>query len=103
MLTNDDIKAIVDTISPLIQAEGKAIRKNTISKNDLISNNKIIGKIITIELASIKQEIIEAMKAGFYEAGKMIREVRDEIHNEKLDQLEERVKKLEQQQSRPHH
>ena len=49
-------------------------------------------------MAAQKHEVIEVVKEGFREVGKIIGEVREEIHDERLKQLEERVRKLEKQQ-----
>lgn len=57
-----------------------------------------------LELKSAqKQATIEVMKAGFQEVGKMVKEVKEEIHNERLKKLEERVGKLEKQQLQTRH
>ncbi len=100
MLTKDDLQAIAETMNPLIKAEGQLIRKDT--RNFIDANNIIMGKIVRIDLAAQKQEIIEVMKVGFKEVGRVIGEVKEEIHSERLKQLEDRVKKLEKQQVHNH-
>jgi hypothetical protein len=101
MLTKDDLNAISETINPLIKVEGEITRKDL--KGYIDANNGIFGQIVRIDLAAQKQEIIEVIRAGFQEVGKIVGELKDEIHNEKLIQLEERVIKLEKQQSQTHH
>lgn len=101
MLTKDDLKAIADTMSPLIKIEGEITRKDL--KNYIDANNRIIGQIVKIDLSAQKQDTMEVMKAGFGEVGRMIKEVREEIHNERLKKLEERVGKLEKQQLQTRH
>lgn len=103
MLIKDDIKAITGALAPLIKAEGEAIRNELVTKNDLEANNKIFAQIVRIETAAVKQEIIDAMKAGFNETGKMIGEVKKELYNKRLEQLEERVRNLEKQQAKNLH
>ena len=93
MLTKDDLKAIAETISPLIKAEGELTRKEVTAnvtkevKNYIQANNSVLGKIIRIELAEQRQEIVDVMKAGFQEVGKIVRK------------SEERITALEKQRS----
>jgi ribosome recycling factor len=77
MLNKEDVQAIVQAMSPLIKAEGEAIRKDMVTKKDLEINNKVLGTIIRVELATAIQE----------------------LNNEKIKQLEERVKTLEEKLS----
>lgn len=49
MLTKDDLKAVVDSMSPLIRAEGAVTRKDL--KNYIDENNRIIGQIVQIDLS----------------------------------------------------
>ena len=94
MLTKDDLKAIAETISPMIRAEVKAegvlIRKDMATKSDI----GVIGQIFKIELAATKKEITDAMKLGFKETTKAIREL-EERHGERIEKLEKRVGKIE--------
>lgn len=92
MLTKEDLKAIAETVHPLIKEEGDLIRKDT---RELIhSNNSVFGQIIRIELASQKREIVEAVKAGFKEVVKIVLEIKDK-QDERIEQLEKRVGKIE--------
>lgn len=90
MLTKDDLKAIAE----LIKAEGDLIRKDMATKKDLAANIGILGQILKIELAVTKKEIADAMKLGFQETAKAVRELK-ESHGERLDKLEKRVGKIE--------
>ena len=98
MLTKDDLKAIVDVIGPLIKSEGELTRKEitTELKDYIRANNSVLGKIIRIELAEQKQEIVGVMKSGFQEVGKVIKELKT-TQNKRFQRVEERVTKLEKQ------
>lgn len=96
MLTKDDLKAIAETVHPLIKAEIKAegdlIRKDT--REMIHSNNAVFGQILRIELAAQKREIVEAVKAGFKEVVKIVLEIKEK-QDERIEQLEKRVGKIE--------
>ncbi len=96
MLTKDDLKAIAETVHPLIKAEIKAegdlIRKDT--REMIHSNNAVFGQILRIELAAQKREIVEAVKAGFKEVVKIVLEIKEK-QDERIEHLEKRVGKIE--------
>jgi len=96
MLTKDDLIAISDTLGPMIKLEGDKTRKEI--KGYIDSNDSIFGEIVKVELAAQKKELVEFIKTGFNETGKIVGRLREEIRNERVKKLEERVKRLELQQ-----
>ena len=65
-MNNDEL---LRAIGELIKAETKSlkegqeqIRKDMVTKNDLAVNNKVIGTIVQLEIATLKQELVKLGK-----------------------------------------
>lgn len=63
MLTKNDLKAIADTLDPLIKAEREITIKDL--KNYIDANNSILGQIIRIDLLAQKKDTMDVMKQVF--------------------------------------
>jgi DNA replication protein DnaD len=94
MLTKDDLRAVAE----VVKTEGDLIRKDMVTKKDLLANIGILGQILKIELAATKKKITDAMKMGFKETTKAISEL-DERHSVRIEKLEKRVEKIEKNSS----
>ena len=93
-MTTEDL----EQIGKLLDASLEPIKKNMATKSDLEANNRVLGTIFKIELASTRQEIVSVVKAGFQETAKQIKRI-EQKHDKKLEDHEERIERLEQDTS----
>jgi hypothetical protein len=81
------------------------IEKNMATKQDVKdivgANNRILATIFKIELAETKQELTEAMKAGFQETTKQIQRVEQKLDNNIQDH-KDRIEIIEEHIGLPH-
>jgi|GEM_PF-6324728 len=82
MLSKDDLQAIGELLEPL-HRKLDSIEKNMVTKDDLSLNNDVLSTIFKVELGSIKKEIVEALKLGFQEIAKHVKD-----HHERIEKLE---------------
>ena len=82
MLSKDDLQAIGELLEP-IHRKLDTIEKNIVTKDDLRLNNDVLSTIFKVELGSIKKDIVEALKLGFQEIAKHVKD-----HRERLEKLE---------------
>ncbi len=97
MLTKEDLQAI----GALIKDSEERIRKDMVIKSDLEANNRVLGTIFKIELASTKQEIAAATKAGFQETAKQIQRVEQKL-DKAIQNHEDRIEIIEEHIGLPH-
>ena len=97
MLTKDDLQAI----GALIKDSEERIHKDMVTKRELDANNRLLGTLFKVELASTKQEIMAATKAGFQETTNQIQRVEQKLDKAVQDH-EERLETIEGHLELPH-
>jgi len=70
-------------------------------KDIVEANNHVLGTILRVELASTKQEIVGAVKAGFQETASQIQQVEQKLDKAVQDH-EERIEIIEEHLGLPH-
>ncbi len=102
MLTQDDLQAIGELIKPL-QADTITIKEDVKGlKSHIDLNNSVLRTIFKVELNTAIKDVAElatVTREGFEEIRKKLKEVKEEIHSERLKQIEEQLTKLEKQQA----
>ena len=83
MLSKDDLQAIGELLEP-IHRKLDTIEKNMVTKDDLRLNNDVLSTIFKVEFGSIKKDIVEALKLGFQEIAKHVKD-----HDERIVKLEQ--------------
>jgi hypothetical protein len=93
MLTKDDLLAIGELLEP-INKKLETIETNMGTKSFIEANNRVLGTLFKVELASITQNIVAVIKAGFQEAAKQIKRVEQKLDKVEVDH-EDRIVTLE--------
>jgi|SRR6266496_3735490 uncharacterized coiled-coil DUF342 family protein len=96
MLTKEDLLQFGELLDSRLRPIDKRLEnleKNMITKSYIETNNRVLGTIFKVELASSIQEIIKAMKAGFQEIVKKIAKLDKtaEDHEDRIVTLEHEI------------
>lgn len=95
MLTKDDLKAILDTISPYIDARARTTE--TLMKAEIVSSEERQAKRLAKAKEELEAEILASRAAAKVESVTLQAKV-----VKRINQLDERVEALEQEADIPH-
>lgn len=93
-MTKEDLQQIGELLEPINRQLESMVTKQDV-KDIVEANNRLLGTILKVELASTNQEIVGVVKAGFQESTKQPKQAEQplkqiaEDHEERITRLEE--------------